>query len=1156
MKITPILLLSASLTASAGGFAQQVTLSVRNVKLEKVFKEIKKQTGYVFFYDANLLKGTKPVTIRVKNGSVEEALRESLEGKPLDFSIERKTITIVQKEARPFAGLTGSGTLPLNPVLAPVAHEIKGTVRDDKGKPLAAVSVLIKGTTKGTSTATDGSFSIDANEGDVLEFTIVGFQKKNVVVGSNNNLSVVMEIEAAVGNEVVIVGYGTQKKVNLTGAVSTVDMSNVLGDRPVSSAAEALQGAAPGLQITTGSGQPGTSSSVNIRGFTSINGGSPLVLVDNVPMDMDDINPEDISTISILKDASASAIYGARAAFGVILITTKHGRRNQPVKFNYSANLAATQASTLPEKPSVLRFVQALKDFGTTSYWAGQDVNTWYNLLQQYDKDPSQFPSNGIAAVNGIQYPLAQTDLYKLFMPGGFEQLHNLSFNGGSEKTNYRVSVGYTNQDGIMATKADLYKRYNFNAFLNTSLTSKLMASVNIFYNNATQNTPQNYGQLFYNAITFGPYAPTGFGKTADSTTLPYYTPNNILRLEPYTVDNSNNLRLYGKLEYDLFRGFKLNGEYTFSRNTFDRTNVTETNSYINPLNFTFSPLNTISQYYRYTDATNYNAVNLYANFNTTIAGDHHISAVVGTNQEKSNETGFNVSRYDIISTTAPSINGSVGTINGGDNFNSFAVAGYFGRLNYDYKGHYLLEATGRYDGSSRFPPQKRFGFFPSFSAGWNVLEESFMKVLKPTISLLKFRASYGEIGNQVVLFPGTGSQNYYPYIPASTPANSSWINPATNIRYVTVPAPPLVSANFTWERVQTSNLGLDFGLLENHLNGSLDVFVRKTLGMLASGSELPTILGASAPLQNVADLKDKGWELNLTWKDQAKGFRYSLAFNLSNNQAYITKYNNKGGLLSIGGNGTLTNYYVGERLGDIWGFQTLGFFTTDDFEKGSLNSNLQGGKLLPGIAPYKGVPQNPGDIRYVDLNGDGVIYTGNNTLSDPGDRKIIGNNNRQLQYGFNGSVSYKNIDLSFFIIGIGKRDIWISNQVFFPYLNQFSGIFANELNYWTPENTNAYFPRYYPNASGNTGTSELVQTKYLSNGAYMRMKNITIGYSLPKKITDKIYNGTARIFFSGENLFTWDHLPAGLDPEANDLGSGGIYPFIKKYSFGINISF
>ncbi|MEO8417079.1 MAG: SusC/RagA family TonB-linked outer membrane protein, partial [Ginsengibacter sp.] len=895
------------------------------------------------------------------------------------------------------------------------------------------------GSKKGTSTNAAGKFVINANQGDEIEFTIIGFGKKSIVVNSYNDVDISLDVEAISGNEVVVVGYGTQKKVNLTGAISTVKMSDVLGDRPITSTAQALQGAVAGLQITNGTGQPGASSSLNIRGFTSINGGAPLVLVDNVPMNIEDINPDDINTVTVLKDASASSIYGARAAFGVILITTKHGRRNQPVKFSYSANIATTNPSTLPQKPSVLRFVQALKDFGTTAYWAGQDVNTWYGLVEQYNQDPSKFPSTGIATVNGIQYPLAQTDLYKSFMPGGFEQLHNLSFDGGSEKTNYRVSLGYSDQDGIMATKADEYKRYNLNAFLNTSLTSRLVASVNIFYNNSTQNTPQNYGQLFYNAITFGPYAPTGYGKTADSTTLPYYTPNNILNLEPYTIANTNNLRLYGKLEYDLIEGLKLNAEYTFSRITLDRTNITETNSYINPLNFTFSPLNVNSQYYRYTEATNYNAVNLYANYNKTIANAHHIGVVAGTNQESSNESGFSVSRFGIISTTAPSINGSVGTINSGDNFNSFAVAGYFGRLNYDYKGRYLLEATGRYDGSSRFPASDRFGFFPSFSAGWNIMQESFMNNLKPAISLLKLRASYGEIGNQVVL-SSDGSQNYYPYIPSTTPSNSSWINSATNILNVTVPAPPLVSASFTWERVKTSNLGLDFGLLDGRLAGSIDVFTRKTLGMLAAGSELPTTLGAAAPLQNVADLKVKGWELNLSWKDNVKDFKYSLSFNLSNSQAYITKYNNKGGLLTFAG-GTISNYYVGQKIGDIWGFQTQGFFKVDDFVAGTLNSNLQGGVLKPGIAPSKGVPQNPGDIRFADLDGDSVIFTGNNTLSNSGDRKIIGNNNRQLQYGVNGSVSYKNIDLSFYIIGVGKRDLWINNQVFFPYQDQFGAI-------------------------------------------------------------------------------------------------------------------
>ncbi len=1049
-------------------------------------------------------------------------------------------------------------------VMAQNAATVKGLVTDELNKPLPGVSVTAKNLNGGppltTQTDLDGIFQFKSLQAGSYSFVLrfIGYEAQtlsgyNLKGGDIISLTAKLKEETSNLKDVVVVGFGTQKKVNLTGAVATVKMDEILGDRPITSTSQLLQGASPGLQVTTNSGQPGTGSNLNIRGFTSINGGSPLVLVDNVAMNMDDVNPKDIATVTVLKDASASSIYGARAAFGVILITTKQGGRNQPIKFEYSGNLANTSPSTLPQKTTVTQFVQALNDFGTTSYWAGQNVSTWADLLQQYQQNPGQFPSTGIATVNGIQYPLAQTDLYDSFMPGGFEQLHNLSFSGGSEKSNFRVSTGYTNQDGIMATKADAFTRYNLNAYLNTNLTSKLTASVNVLYHNTTTNSPRDFAQLFYNAITFGPYAPTDSGTAPNGSTLPYSTPNNFLEKEPFNIRKDNNLRLFGKLQYNIIEGLKLNAEYTFNQINTNQTSQITVNQYINPLNFTVSPIAVNSSYSRNNSITNYNAVNIYANYSTIIKQKHNLDFVLGTNQEKSLQNNFAVSRLNVISQGSPSISGSTGTINSNDGFSSFAVSGYFGRLNYNYDGRYLLEATGRYDGSSRFPSNGRFGFFPSFSAGWNIAGESFMQKIKSTITALKLRASYGEIGNQVVLNTD-GSQNYYPYIPASSPSNSTWIDPVTGVLRVTVPPPSLVSTSFTWERVQTSNIGLDFGFFNNHLTGSFDAYIRKTLGMLAPSNELPTILGTAAPLQNVADLKVKGWEVNLGWNDKINDFKYAINFNLSNNQAYITNYNNPSGLLNFNADGTISNYFVGQRIGDIWGYTTQGFFTNSDFVAGTLNANLQNGKLNPGIAPYKGINQNPGDIRFVDLNADGTIFTGNSTLSDPGDRSIIGNNNRQLQFGFNGNASYKNFDFSFFINGVGKRDIWISNQVYFPYLDQFSGIFANELDYWTPSNTNAFYPRSYSNASGNTGTSRLVQTRYLSNGAYLRLKNISLGYTLPAKLfKDRI---KARVFFSGENLLTLDHLPDGLDAEAQNLGSGGIYPFIKKYSFGANISF
>lgn len=1141
-KLTLFFLVTLTIQTQAfESFAQaKVSIKMRDVTIKELIKEIERQTAIHFVYNDDAINGRTVRNVAANNLAWNQLLAPILQQGGLSFEKLTDNMVVIKAESKAARN---------------AQHVIKGTVVTSNGQPLSGASVVEKGTNNGISTDENGAFTLAVSDANTtLVFSIIGYVTQELVP-SSTDVRIVMEEDLSALEEVVVVGYGTRRKANLTGAVSVVNMDDVLADRPVSNTAQALQGAIPGLQITTDSGQPGTGSGINIRGFTSINGGEPLVLVDNVPMSMNDVNPKDIATVNVLKDASAASIYGARAAFGVILITTKRGARNQPLKFDYSVNLTKTGASTLPEKTTPLQFVQALSDFGTTSYWAGQDVAIWLDLLQQYQQNPTSFPT-GMETVNGTNYPLAQSDIYGELFTGGGEQLHNLSVSGGSEKSNFRISLGYADEDGIMATKADAMKRYNLNTYINTSLSSKLTAGVNVFYNNHTQHMPVDYGGLFYNAITFGPYANTGYGEAPDGSTLPYYTPNNMIRIEPYRVEAGDNLRLFGQLEYNVIEGLKITGEYTFDKKNVNNTTQLNVNRYINPLNFSIGYKNTNSQYQRVRGSTDYHALNLYAHYTKSLGSDHHVELMAGTNQESSKQNAIEVSRYDIISPGVPSISGSTGVLGGGDEFNEFAVSGYFGRFNYNYKDRYLFEATGRFDGSSRFAEGDRFGFFPSFSAGWNISEEAFMDGWLNRINLLKLRGSYGQIGNQVVLIRGTNDQDYYPYLPGSRPENGPWINPVTNIRYVTLPTPGLVSASFTWERVQTLNFGLDVALMQGRLNGSVDWFRRNTLDMLADAAELPAVLGAPAPLQNVADLKSEGWELELAWKDRIKDFSYSLGFNISDNNAYITRFNNEGGLLSIGGNGQLTNYYEGQRINDIWGYVTQGFFTIDDFEPGTLNDNLQGGTLKPNVAPYRGVPQNPGDIRYEDLDGDGTIFTGVNTLENPGDRKIIGNATRRFQFGINGGMSYKEFDLSFFLAGVGKRDLWISNQVYWPYLDQFAGIFTHQLDYWLPDRTDAYYPRSYANASGNTGTSRLVQTKYLSNGAYLRLKNVSLGYSLPNRWMERVGIGKARVFVTGENLFTFDDLPDGLDAEARNLGSGGIYPFLKKYSVGLNVSF
>jgi TonB-linked SusC/RagA family outer membrane protein len=1134
MKLTTAIILAACLQVSAKGISQRINLQVSNESLTEVFRKIEDKTSCRFVYSKNVVQGKLVREASFKRSRLPEVLDALLAELHLSYKMINDSLIAI-------------GEQPAGAVTVVDKIKISGRIVDSTGKPIQGVNVLVRGGSSGTSTDANGEFSIEAEKEDFLEISSVGYVTQVIslrdkpITGNSVHLSIRMAIDAKESEQVVVVGYAVQKKANLTGAVSSVKMEDVLGNRPVSSTSKALQGALPGLQITYGSGQPGAGVSLNVRGVTSINAaGGPLVLLDNVPVNIEDINPADIETVSLLKDASASSIYGARAAFGVLLITTKKGVRNQVPRFDYSTTLSKTSPSQLPEKPSPAEFLKALKDFGTITYWAGQDIQKWSDYLLEYQKNPGNYP-NGMAKDGSIIYPLLPVDHSKDMFPGGFEQLHNFSFSGGNNKTSYRASFGYADENGILISDRDIYKRYNFNSYFTTDLTKNLTASVSAFYKNDKRTSPTNSGLTYYTAVTHPPMVATGYDTTSAGEYLPYSTPVNVIRIEDPQRDNSDVLRLFGKLEFRPLKGVKITGEYTFNKTNSETTLFTGINRYINPIKFDVVPSNSSSSFYKDNSQVNYNAINIYGSYDLRMA-DHNISVLAGMNNEVNKSEFSYIQRLDVLSSQVPSISTSTGTITGDDSYGEYEVLGYFGRINYSYKNRYLAEINGRYDGSSRFPKKNRFGFFPSFSLGWNLMEENFMEGMRSVFDGLKLRGSYGEIGNQNIA--------NYGYLPGLNPVNASWINPSSGVPYVTLSTPALVRTNFTWERIRTKNLGIDIAMLSKRLGFSFDLFKRQTLDMLAPGAQLPATLGASAPMQNAADLESKGWEFEIAWRDKKKDVHYSFSFNLSDNQGYITKFDNPAGLIS--------QYYVGQRLNDIWGYTTGGFYTVDDFVAGTLNSDLQNGTLNPGIPRLRSILPNPGDIRYVDLNNDSLITNGNNTLSNPGDLSIIGNSNRRFQFGFSGSVSYRNFDFSLFFQGIGKRDLWLNNNLVFPYQGQFGGLFKHQLNYWTPDHTGAYYARVYKDGAGNTaGASQLVQTRYLSNGAYLRVKNITLGYTPSFALLKRANLKNARVFVTAENLFTFSHLPKGLDAEAGSQSSnGGIYPFIRKIGFGVNISF
>ena len=1105
----------------------KLTLKLENVTISDALKEIENESEFFFLYSPKLIDVEKRVNIDAKDETIKDILTGIFDEKVKFAAYDRQVILTPNEQADLISKLQQQKI-------------ITGTITDKDGGPLTGVNVVVTGTTTGEITDLEGKYSINVPPGSKsLTFTFIGMEPQEVTIGTSTQINITMA-ESAVGlDEVVVVGYGTQKKVNLTGAVSQVDMNKILGSRPLSSATSALQGSIPGLQITTSSGQPGQASLIRIRGAMSITGGSPLILVDNVPMDIEDLNPTDIETISVLKDAAASSIYGGRAAFGVILITTKKGLINQPLKFNYTNNFVVNTPTNLPILASTMEMLTALKAFGNTAYVTGQDLTTWTNLLTEYQTDPAKYP-DGETILDGVIYRLAEEDPYKKFMTNGFEQIHNLSFSGGFEKSSYRVSFGYADDDGIMMTNKDSYKKYNINAYLRNNLTNRLVSTLNILYKNDNQSIPASQANLFGGRFSLGRDVNTGYYISPDGSRTPWLTPNNVIELELPDHAMGEDLRFFEKLEYQIMKGLKVTGEYTFNNTISNSFSSGSKNEYLT-LTYNTEPINSESFYQRLHGNTDYHALNLYASYEKEYMG-HVLTFLAGTNQELSKYSNFWARKLGLLSSSTPSLALASGTMTNGESFEDYVISGYFSRLNYLYKNKYLLEANIRYDGSSKFPKRDRYGFFPSFSAGWIVTEESFLKPIENIINFMKIRGSWGEIGNQSI--------SNYAYIPSMNTYDALWIDPSTAIRYLTVAPPELVSSSFTWETVRTKNIGIDISFLNRRLNATFDYFNRKTLNMLGPAAELPAVLGASAPQKNVADLESKGWELSIDWRVTQKDFGYSFGINVSDDRGFITKFSNEGGLLS--------QYYNGYEFGEIWGYETAGFYTVDDFVPGTLDANLMNGTLKEGIpAFYTVIKTNPGDIRFVDLNNDGKISPGTSTLFDPGDRKIIGNSNRRYQFGITGNCFYKNFDFSFLIQGVGKRDVWITNNLFWAYQSNWQlAFYKNQLDYWTPENTDAFYPRTYSAASGNTGISRNIQTKYLSNGAYMRLKSIELGYSLPKSVVEKLSINSTRLFISAENLFKLDHLPNGIDPEISEVSMGKGYPYIRKISFGVNVSF
>lgn len=1121
---------------------QKVTVELKNTTLKQVFKSIEGQTTYRFSYRNTLVDDKSDITISKRQVDVSVVLNEALKRRNLTYTIvSSKSIVISDKSEQSSPAKTKS---------------VSGIVKSSNGESIIGANVTVEGTTIGCITDIDGNFILeDVPDNANLTVSYIGFQTQSVSVIGKSSLNVILKEDTEILEEVVVVGYGTQKKVNLTGAVASVKMDDVLGNRPVNSALEALEGNIPGLQINKNSGKPGVSINTNIRGVTSINGGSPLVLVDNVPMDLDLVDPNDIESVSVLKDAAASAIYGARAAFGVILVTTKQGKKDTPVKVTYSNNFSFSQVAERPEMVTPGQTLSYFDDLGIETYFGGQNVAQWKQYLEEYEIE-GKYPEGYVWGEDGYRYNLAHTDAYDDMLDNfGFQQQHNVSLAGGSSKTSYRISMGATDSNGILVTDKDSYTRYNASSFVSLEATPWLTAQSDIKYTNTKMSTATgsvgNYNIWGSIGETMA-MAPLGVGTRSQDDPTEYYfsTPRHAIELHEPVITRASNIRLLGRLIVKPLKDWTITGEYTYNRNWGSSRTVNKTVTTLDSNDWGLKTVNGTSSYTMKNQFDERHIINIFSTYEKKL-GQHNISLMGGFNQESYHFEMMQGTRKSLINPDLPSFSQSNGDMQVTDQFQELALRSLFFRLNYSYKDRYLFEANGRYDGSSRFPKNDRFGFFPSFSAAWRISEESFWENIRPVVNNFKLRGSWGNIGNQNV-----GS--YYPYISTIDTYKPKWILPGQTDWVTSFTVPALVSSSFTWETVSTINVGLDLTLFDC-LSVSGDYYIRDTKDMLANTTPLPSILGTATPKGNVASLRTRGWELNVTWNDKiGNDFSYSLGLNLYDSTAEITDYYNPTGLLTSGSNLALRK---GMKYGEIWGYETERYLTEADF-----NSD---GTIKEGIPLLQGQQKvYPGDVIYIDQDKNGEINVGDNTISNPGDQIVIGNRTPRYQYGITGTAKYKDFDFSIFFNGVGKRDMWLP---LFPKQGEYvKGIETYMLDHWTSDNPDAFYPRI--SAKLSTGGNTNRQTKYVRDGSYLRLKNITVGYNVPKSICKKMYLASLRAFFSAENLFTFHHLPKGYMPDAYDTSVGGLsiasgmagdsysgvygYPLMKQFSFGVNVSF
>lgn len=1051
---------------------------------------------------------------------------------------------------------------------------VSGKVVDEKGEPLPGASVHVKQLNKAVQSSPDGSFSITVPAGtydivvSFISYATVNYERTVVREGETTPLNVVLKGEAGSLNEVLVVGYGTQKRENSTGAVDQITAKNI-ENRPITNLTQGLQGLLPNLNLKMMDGKPTQSPSYNIRGTTSIGqGGSALVLIDGFEGDPSLLNPNDVESVSILKDAASAAIYGARGVFGVVLITTKKAVKGR-TNISYSSNYAIKSPLQVPDyvtdgytwsKMFAEAFINGDGAFPQNANKTQKFSQAYLDEFKRRSESGQPYNQVEVDPITGEYTYYGSTDYYaELYKKNTASLENNLSVSGGSDKASFLVSGRMLKQEGLFKYNSDDYDMKNIRARGSVQVFPWLSIENNADYSIMKYHNPINVGEgggIWRNIADEG------------KPTVPLFNPDGTLTFaSAYTIGDF----IYGKNGIDtkreVFRNitslrsnffnnkFRVNADFTFRNTNNDKEQKRVQVPYSSTRGLTSFVGTATNDLLFDMQETKYLATNIYAEYENRFGADHYLKAMAGYNYEESTYNRVSVQRNGLIFEDATDLNLALGqSITTGGGYEQWAILGGFSRLNYSFKDRYLIEVNARYDGSSKFPSNQRYGFFPSVSGGWRINKEPFWNVSDQLVSDLKLRASYGSLGN--------GNIASYAFQETFNIKQSDMILNGT--RPQTTQSPAVLPNGLTWETSTTSNFGLDLTMLGGRLTFTGDMYTRKTKDMFTVGLTPPAVFGADVPKGNYANLTTKGWELSLGWNDRIgngdKPFSYNVRLTLSDNKSKIDKYNNPDKLLS--------DYYEGQTLGEIWGYETEGFF----IDEADIASHA---KQDPQMRASPTGKWFPGDIKLKDLNGDGFINVGENKVGNSGDRKIIGNSAPRYMYGINLGANYHNFSFSVFFQGIAKQQWYPSTEteMFWGQYNRpYNNIPTFHVgNMWTPENTDAYFPRTMSRAaSSNTNrTLGVAQTRYLQNVAYLRMKNIQVGYTLPGKWINKIGVRSAKVFLSGENLFTYSPMYKVVKntidvenavPSDQDLnkdsknGDGYNYPLMKAVSFGLNI--